>query len=70
MIYQFQFTRKPFASSYEGQVECDNFYQWFMLNAPYGVRLKGKPKIIETKQNNLTDYTKSFKVDMFKKEEK
>jgi hypothetical protein len=50
MIYKFKFTQKPFASPIEGQVETDNFYKWFVENAPYGVRLSGQPKPIEQRE--------------------
>lgn len=43
MFYKFKFTQKPFHTVLTGQVETEHFYKWFMENAPYGVRLEGKP---------------------------
>ncbi len=61
MIYKFKFKQKPSSSIMEGQVETDNFYKWFVENAPYGVRLEGKPEIIDQREGGVVnDFTARF----------
>lgn len=60
MIYTFKFTQKPFRSPILGQVETENFYKWFMENAPYGVRLEGRPLIVAERVGGVMDFTNNF----------
>jgi hypothetical protein len=61
MIYKFNFKQKPFNYALCGQVETDNFFKWFAENAPFGVRLIGKPEELKELEGGLNNFTKSFK---------
>ena len=56
MIYKFNFKQKPFNYALCGQVETDNFFKWFAENAPFGVRLIGKPEELKELESGLNNF--------------